>query len=78
MVPVTTGGNSGRKQRQQPADERRGKDAKNTGSDHRAIDAEQPYLGRRRHRQHWSHRGKGHAHHYWQADADARKADALR
>jgi hypothetical protein len=79
-TPITKDDGAGhhrRKQRQQPADEGRGKDAENTGSDHRAIDAEQPDVGRRRHRQHRPDRSKGHTHHHRQADADARKADAL-
>ena len=70
-------GHDGRKQRQQPADERRGKDAEDSGSDDRAIDAEQPDIGCRGHRQHRPDRGKGDAHHHGQADADAGKADAL-
>ena len=73
MVPVTTGW----KQRQQPADERRGNDGKQPGRDHRAVDAEQADIGCGRHRQHRADRGKRHAHHDRQADADAGEADAL-
>jgi hypothetical protein len=70
-------GDDGRKQRQQPADERRGKDAEDSSSDHRAIDAEQPDVGRRRHRQHRTNRRKGDAHHDRELNADPGKADTL-
>jgi hypothetical protein len=70
-------GDDGRKQRQQPADERRGKDAEDSGSDHQAVDSEQADIRGRRHRQHRADRGKGDAHHDWQPDTDAGKSDAL-
>ena len=70
-------GHDRRKQRQQAADERRGNYAEDSGSDDRAVDAEQPDVGRSRHRQHRPDGGKGDAHHHGQPDTDAAKAEAL-
>ena len=70
-------GDHRRKQRQQPADEGRGNDAEDSGSDHRAVDAEQADIGRRGHRQHRADRGERHPHHHGQPDADPGKAETL-
>ena len=70
-------GHHGRKQRQKPADERRGNDAEDSGSDDGAVNAEQSDIGGSCHRQHRPDRGEGHAHHHGQPDTDAGKADAL-
>ena len=48
MVPVTTGGNSGSSRLTNGATS----NGEHAGRDHRAVDAEQPDPGRRRHRQH--------------------------
>jgi len=46
IVPVTTGGNSGNSRLMKGA----ARMPKDSGSDHRAIDTEQPDIGRRGHR----------------------------